>query len=216
MKRRIVLFDLDGTITDSAPIITQTVQDSLAELGCEPQTQSELMRWVGPPLFESFRDFAGVPADRIDEALLTYRRRYREFMFDAPLFPGIAECLKNLDELGFPLAVATSKTQVLSQPSVAKSAVGKYFQHVAGSLDDSSPHSKANVIADALQRMEADGFSREGAIMVGDRIFDVEGAHANGLDVIGVLWSGTDPAEFETATATAATPAELTELIQAL
>ena len=101
----------------------------------------------------------------------------------------------------------------MAKPIATHAGLDPYFKYVVGSTNDSAHQSKAAVIADALSLLEADGYNREGAIMIGDRIHDVEGAHANNLDVIGVLWGGTDQREFETATAAVATPAELVETI---
>lgn len=213
MNTNIVLFDFDGTIVDSAPIIMQAVVDTLDELGLPPQSNEQLRAWVGPPLFHSFRDFAKVDPAHIDDAIATYRRYYRQTMYDAPFFPGVLEAIQELHKLGFPLAIATSKTETMAKPIATHAGLDPYFKYVVGSTNDSAHQSKAAVIADTLSLLEADGYNREGAIMIGDRIHDVEGAHANNLDVIGVLWGGTDQREFETATAAVATPAELVETV---
>ncbi|MDO5034681.1 MAG: HAD hydrolase-like protein [Actinomycetaceae bacterium] len=213
MKRNIVLFDLDGTITDSGPLIMNVVQETLNELGVKPQTDEQLKAWVGPPLFDSFRDYAKIPENEIDNAIAAYRRRYRERMYDAPLFPGIFESIKTLHEHGFPLAVATSKLQKLARPIVEKTGLGPYFAYVAGSTADGPAQTKADVINSALAALKEQGYDTEHAVMVGDRFYDIEGAAKTGLEAYGVAWAGTDPAEFEGAIGIATTPEELTQLI---
>lgn len=209
MNLDLVVFDVDGTITDSAAVITSCVTMALEELGLEPQTKEQLKRWVGPPLSVSFQTFAGVPAEHVDDAIATYRSYYVDRMLSAPLFPGISTALENIYDAGIPMAVATSKIERLAAPILEHHDVARYFQHIVGSREDEPNQTKASVIADALGRMKADGFSTENAVMIGDRIHDVEGAHANGMETIGALWAGTDPVEFATACCTANSPEEL-------
>ncbi|MDO5050044.1 MAG: HAD hydrolase-like protein [Actinomycetaceae bacterium] len=214
MKTKLVVFDVDGTITDSAKVITDCVSLALAELGLEPQTPQQLKRWVGPPLSVSFRDYTAIPENDIDNAIATYRSYYADRMLDAPLFPGIRNVLQQLQQAGMPMAVATSKIERMATPILEHHDIAKHFQHIAGSREDEPNQTKASVIADALSRMRADGYDTEGAIMIGDRIHDVEGAHENNMPTIGILWSGTDKSEFETACCTAKTPADLLHLLE--
>lgn len=213
MNLDLVVFDVDGTITDSAAVITSCVTEALEDLGLEPQTKEQLKRWVGPPLSVSFQTFAGVPEEHVDHAIATYRSYYVDRMLSAPLFPGISTALEEIKNAGIPMAVATSKIERLAAPILEHHDVAHYFQHIVGSREDEPNQTKASVISDALERMRADGFDTANAVMVGDRIHDVEGARANGMETIGVLWAGTDPAEFETACCTVRTPEELLEVL---
>lgn len=214
MRTFLAIYDVDGTITDSAPVITNCVKLALEEMGFPPQSESELKRWVGPPLSVSFRDFVGLETDeQINSAIATYRSFYIDSMLDAPLFPGVRESLQTVYEAGIPMAVATSKIERLAAPILEHLDVAKYFHHIVGSDENDPFQDKAGVIANALKRMESDGFDTSNAVMIGDRFHDIEGGIANGLDTIGILWSGTDPQEFQQASHIAKTPKELGDIL---
>lgn len=213
MAHSVAIFDVDGTLVDSAQMIQDCVNLALRELGYPEQRGEQLRRWVGPPLSVSFRDFAEVPAHEIDTAIATYRRHYSTMMFDVPIFDGIIEALETLRTRGVTLAVATSKNHRYAEPILRELGLSPYFAHVCGARSDDPAYDKAQVILDALTLLRADGIATEDAVMIGDRHHDITGAHAHGLATIGVTWSGTDLAEFDTADAIAHTPAELVAMI---
>lgn len=219
MAYQIALFDLDGTITDSEPVITACVNATLRELGYREQSPQELPRWVGPPLAVSFSQYAQVPAAAIGSAIATYRRYYRESMYESEVFPQVRECLAQLKASGVRLAVATSKRENYALPIIQFLDLEPYFEVIAGALSDCASYTKATVIANALHRLEvpAPAAARPNTriVMIGDRHHDIDGGRENGLDTIGVTWSGTDPAEFRNATAVVSTPPELVDLILA-
>lgn len=219
MAYQIALFDLDGTITDSEPVITACVNSTLRELGYPEQTAQELPRWVGPPLAVSFAEYAHVHADLIEDTIATYRRHYRQSMYDCEVFGQVRECLQQLKTAGVRLAVATSKRENYALPIIQFLDLERYFEVVAGALSDSPTYTKSTVIADALRRLDVptQGPDRENMriVMIGDRHHDIDGGRDNGLDTIGITWSGTDPSEFTQATAVVRTAQELVDVILA-
>lgn len=220
MAYEIALFDLDGTITNSAPVITTCVNTTLRELGIPEQLPNELPRWVGPPLAVSFSEFAKIPQAGIENAIKTYRSHYRQSMFESEVFPGVRQCLAQLKSAGVRLAVATSKHEKYAIEIIKYQNLGQYFEITAGALSDSANYTKATVIRSALTRLGlANPLTvppRAGEIaMIGDRHHDIDGGRENHLDTIGITWSGTNTAEFANATAIAHTPSELAALIVA-
>lgn len=213
MTDTIAVFDVDGTITDSAPLITRCVSRTLAELGLPPQTSAQLQRWVGPPLFVSFRDFAGLAEDDIPEAIAVYRTHYTARMYDVPVFNGIREALTTLSQERIILAVATSKIERLIGPILNRLELAAFFTEIAGSREDEPLQTKASVIADVLARLRQRGLSTHNAIMIGDRHHDIDGGRANNLTTVGVTWAGTALEEFADAHSIAHTPDQLIDII---
>lgn len=213
MTTPIVIFDLDGTLTDSAPLIMESINYALQKVGKPQETAENLPRWVGPPLAVSFRDFANIPAEGIAEAIAAYRENYGKFMYDVPIFPGIIAMLDLLKSAGVPLGIATSKVERLAVPIVEKVGLSSYFQYVCGAKDDGAHHTKADLIREVMDFFATEGHSLDRVFMVGDRIYDIEGGQANAINTIGVGWAGTDEAEFTQATFIAKTPADLADFV---
>lgn len=214
----IALFDVDGTLSDSAQVITDSVNATIAQLGLPLQTQEQLRRWVGPPLASSFSDFAGLAPAEIEPAIATYRKHYQEVMFDAPLFAGVVPMLEALAHAGVVMATATSKMERIANPIIARYGITHFFRVLAGSQVDSADHTKASVIELALRRLRDAGVDVDDStkVMIGDRFYDIEGGNACGLDTIGVTWSGTSPDEFAKANHVVNSPEELTRLLLTL
>lgn len=202
-----VLFDLDGVLIDSRGPIASCTHAALVAHGLEPREPAELHRFIGPPLHETFVLLAG--ADLAPACVATYREIYRErAAAETPVFDGIAELLAALR--GRPLAVATSKPQAIAEPLLAALGLRDHFAAVAGPpLEEDQP--KERTIARALRALDVPT-----ATMVGDRSFDIVGAHAHGLRAVGVLWGIGDEAELRSAgaDALAASPAELLTLLR--
>ena len=111
MAKKLILFDLDGTLTDSGPGITVSVASALAELGLPAQSPAELRRFVGPPLSASFEEFCGLSGDAVTQAIEVFRKYYfAGGVFNNAVYPGIPELLEMLQAAGARLAVATSKS----------------------------------------------------------------------------------------------------------
>lgn len=213
MARKTVLFDLDGTLTDSGEGIINCVILALEHFGLAVPDRNTLRVFVGPPLHETFTRF-GVPADRTDEALTVYRSRYNTVgKFENYPYPGIRELLEKLKKKGFRLLVATSKPEELSVEILEKFELAKYFDRIYGASLDISRSSKEAVISYLL---EAEG-GPEDMVMVGDTVFDVIGAAAHRIPTIGVSWGFGNTLEMMNAGATAIadTPQQLFKLLDA-
>lgn len=205
-----VLLDLDGTIVDSAPGIVSSIAYTLKEIGQPVPPMADLLRWVGPPLPQSFAERAGLSAAEVDEAIALYRAHYLDVgAYDSKLFDGMAELLTGLKKAGAAVALATSKPLTPASVMLHHFTLTHYFDVVAAAADDESRGRKDQVIEDALTALSAQGHSTSNVIMVGDRIHDVEGASAHGIDTIMVRWGYGGPAEWEHAQRLVETPRQL-------
>ncbi|MFJ3957905.1 HAD hydrolase-like protein [Arthrobacter sp. NPDC090010] len=206
LTRPAVIFDLDGTLVDPAGGITGGIALALTEAGLPVPEETALQAMVGPRLSHALQEFAGVPADRVEEVIAAYRRHYRSAGMAASLvYPGIRELLERLRTQGFAVAVATQKPRTLARDLLALHGLADAFDTIQGSSDDETlasaegrPLGKREIVAAALAELGTDT-----AMMVGDRYQDVEGASANGLDCVGVSWGFALPGELEQAGAVA-------------
>lgn len=179
-----ILFDLDGTLTDSGEGIMNCATLALSHFGLPVPDRTAMRVFVGPPLDETFRKF-GVPANRTDEAIAVYRSRYTTVgKFENFPYPGIADMLKRLRDQGHRLFVATSKPEHMSVEILEKFGLAQYFERICGATMDTSRSKKADVIAYLLQLTGAG----KDAVMVGDTAYDVIGAAAHGIPTVGVSW----------------------------
>lgn len=191
MVTKSILFDLDGTLTDSGEGIMNCAEYALAHFGIAVMERGALRAFVGPPLGEMFQKF-GVPADKTDEAIAVYRSRYTTVgKFENTPYPGIREMLKSLKAQGNRLFVATSKPEKVSIEILEKFELSQYFERICGASLDSSRSSKEAVIAYLLEQM-GDGDNK---LMVGDTVYDVLGAEAHNIPTIGVAWGYGDRKE---------------------
>ena len=194
-----ILFDLDGTLTDSGEGIINCASLALRHYGI-PIPDRETMRvFVGPPLRDTFYKF-GVPEDKLDEAVEVYRSRYIPIgKFENTPYPGIHELLAKLKSEGHKLYVATSKPEQMSMDILNKFELAQYFDLLAGATLDGSRDSKADVIAYLLQQTGSDLET----VMVGDTVYDIVGAAAHNMPAIGVSWGYGNVAEMKKAGAKA-------------
>lgn len=212
MAQKAILFDLDGTLTDSGEGIMKCAQLALEHFGIHVADYHDLRVFVGPPLDMMFIKH-GVPADKTDEAIAVYRSRYLTVgKFENFPYPGIAEMLDKLKKLGYKLYVATSKPEPPSVEIIEHFGLDQYFDRVCGATFDGSRSSKADVISYLL---DLNGRADE-VIMVGDTAFDVIGAKAHNIPCIGVAWGYglVEDMEKAGATAIAHTVDELYDLLQ--
>ena len=207
------LFDLDGTLIDSEHGILACVKHALAQLDVPAPPQEELRGWIGPPLRHSFAPLLDHDPARIEAAVEHYHERFHtDGWREHDIYPGIESLIERLLGARHQLAVITSKPQRHAAPIIAHLPFGDAFLRLYGP-DPSSAHSeKASMIAAALADFDA---RPEHAVMIGDRRFDIEGAVANHVRGIGVLWGFGSRAELEQAgaSAIAATPDELAALL---
>ena len=184
MFAKAVLFDLDGTLTDSGEGIINCAIYAMERLGIPVPPREKMRVFVGPPLWDTFRDF-GVPADRLDEAVDIFRSRYVPIgKFENTPYPGVREILEAMRAQGRKLYVATSKPEVTAKEILNHFDLSRYFTEICGATTDKSRSSKEDVIAYLLS-LDA---CRENSVMVGDTAFDVIGASAHGIPTIGAAW----------------------------
>ena len=209
------LFDLDGTLIDSELGITACVKHALARLDVPAPAHEQLRRWIGPPLRHSFAPLLDHDAERIEAAVEYYHERFNTLGWrEHEIYPGIEALIEQLLAAGHQLAVVTSKPHRHAAPIIAQLPFGEAFLRLYGPHPD-SPHSeKAAMIAAALADFDC---KPDDAVMIGDRHFDIDGAVANQVRGIGVLWGFGDREELEQAGAhaIAATPDELATLLEA-
>ncbi|MBX3100588.1 MAG: HAD hydrolase-like protein [Salinibacterium sp.] len=193
-----ILFDLDGTIVDSAPGITATLAYTFEAMGLPVPSADELIAYVGPPLLDSFRDLAGFTPEQSHAALTIYRPQYLEVgVFNASIYPGIPGLLKRIHRSGIPLSLATSKPETPATLILEHYGLLEYFDVVTGASDDEVRSAKADVVEEALKRLAALDVDLSRPIMVGDRHHDVLGAAAHDVPTIFVRWGYGAPAEEE-------------------
>jgi phosphoglycolate phosphatase len=209
-----ILFDLDGTIVDSAPGITSTLEYTFKELGRPIPAPAELLAYVGPPILDSFRERAGMSMGEAAEALAIYRPRYLEIgALDSSLFPGVPDVVKSVHAAGIPLSLATSKPERPAKLILSHYGLLGEFDVITGASDDEVRSSKADVVAESLVRLAAIGADLSRPVLVGDRKHDVEGATANAIPTIFVDWGYGGADEQAGAVAVVRTPADLQKLL---
>ncbi|NRG42136.1 HAD hydrolase-like protein [Rathayibacter sp. VKM Ac-2835] len=191
-----ILFDLDGTITDSAPGITGTLVETFVELGRPVPTPAELLAYVGPPLLDAFRELGGMSVDEAQAALVVYRRRYNAGgLFDSSVYPGLPELLAGIAASGIPLSLATSKPESAARRVLEHYGLAQHFTIICGASEDEVRSAKADVVEEALRRLREIGVDLSTPVMVGDREHDVHGAAAHGVPTIMVEWGYGSPIE---------------------
>jgi phosphoglycolate phosphatase len=209
-----ILFDLDGTIVDSAPGITATLAYTFAELGLPVPSQDELMKYVGPPILDSFRERGGMSLGLAAEALAIYRPRYLETgALNSTVFPGVADVIRAVHRAGIPMSLATSKPEDPAMVMLSHFGLLDEFDIITGASADEVRSAKADVVAEALVRLRDFGADLSRPVLIGDRIHDVEGAALNNVPTIFVDWGYGTPDEAVGALTRVATPADLEKLL---
>ena len=209
----LVLFDLDGTITDPVAGITASMRHALTEVGHPVDDATDLTWIVGPPLRENLVRL-DVPAEHHDAAVASYRARHLDVgLYEATLVPGMVDVLEALLAAGRRLALATAKPEVQARMTLEHFGIDHCFEAVGCASLDGTRTSKAAIVADALDQLGAD--SGAGTVMVGDRRHDVDGGRANGCVTVAVLWGYAEDHELDDCRPDhrAAVPADLLELL---
>ena len=193
-----ILFDLDGTLTDSGPGITNSVAYALKKWNIEEKDINVLRKFVGPPLDASFAKYYGFSKEKCVQAIQYYREYYlTKGIYENQVYDGMEELLKWLRDTGRRAIVATSKPEPSAIHVLEYFHIDSYFDIIAGATMDGSRVEKSDVIRYALDRAGIRDLS--GVVMVGDRENDIQGAKANGLDSIGVLYGYGSREELEEA-----------------
>ncbi len=194
-----LLFDLDGTLIDSAVGITRCVAHALQALGEPIPDDAALRKWIGPPLRDSFGPLLGDPV-RTEQAVLFYRERFEEIGWrEHTMYPGIAEAITALHAAGHRLAVVTAKNEPHAQKIIAQLPFGALFETISGATFDGRISHKPQLIAAALQRLQV---SADQCWMIGDRYMDIEGAQHHAMRSLGVTWGFGGEQELRSAGAT--------------
>lgn len=185
MKRHL-LFDLDGTLTDPMVGITSSVKYALSKFGIKVKYLKELTPFIGPPLAESFQKYYAMNEEEANRAVGYYREYFSPTgIFENEIYPGVADMLADLEGAGFCLYLATSKPRVYALRILRHFGIDEYFSYVGGSELDGTRVKKEEVIAHVL---DVCGITPKEALMVGDRLHDIEGAAACGVESVGVLY----------------------------
>ena len=197
--KKAILFDLDGTLTDSGEGIINCAQYAFQQMGYPVPPREEMGVFVGPPLWDTFEKF-GIPKERTDEAVQIFRSRYVPIgKFENTPYPGIRELLEALGAEGNLLYVATSKPEITAVEVLEHFDLAGYFDRICGADLEKKRNSKDAVIAYLLNMTGSDAEM----VMVGDTEYDVLGAAAHGIPTIGVSWGYGDVAAMEKAGAKA-------------
>ena len=206
-----ILFDLDGTLTDSGEGIINCSILALEHYGLPIPSREEMRVFVGPPLRDTMIKY-GVPPEKAEESIKIFRSRYETVgIYENHPYPGIAELLSSLKDAGHKLYVATSKPEYMAQQVLDRFDMSKYFDLICGALADASRDKKEDVIAYLLEQTG----DLEHTVMVGDTEFDVLGAAYHGIPTIGVTWGyGTEESIRKAgAISIVHTPTELRDLL---
>ena len=215
-----LLFDLDGTLTDSAEGIIKCVQYAAEKMGAEYKDAKELRVFVGPPLSESFQKVYGFSKEESQQAIAYYRERFKPIgMFENAVYDGIPELLRKMKENGKVNLIASSKPEEFVKTILEHFDIAKYFDIIVGASMDESRNTKEAVIEEALFQLKStDQYGQYGddkCVMIGDRKYDIQGAKYFGLRNIGVSYGFAPEGELEEAGADVIvdTVAELTETL---
>jgi phosphoglycolate phosphatase len=209
-----ILFDLDGTIADSAPGITSSLAWVFEQLGKPIPTPAELLEYVGPPILDSFRDLAKWTPEESARALEIYREHYLEHgVYDSTSFDGIGDVLRAIHESPIPMSLATSKPEIPATLILEHFGFARFFDVITGASADEVRSAKKDVVEEALRRLAASGADISRPVLVGDRKHDVEGGAEHGVPTIFVRWGYGSPAEEVGTVAAVDTASELLPLL---
>ena len=202
---RYILFDLDGTLTDSREGILNCLRYAFEKLDCPIPEEDTLLRFIGPPLQDSFQEFCGFTREQAERAIELFRERYVPVgKFENAAAPGLPELLGRLKAAGCVLGLASSKPEGTCREICDHFGFTSSLAAITGSPDSGEDWTKADVIREALRRLGLTETDRREILMVGDRKFDVLGAAECGLGCVGVEFFGyARPGELEAAGALA-------------
>ncbi len=197
----IVLFDLDGTLTDPGEGITNSVAYALNKFNIKVKDKTELYNFIGPPLIDSFMKYYDMSYEDGLKAVDYYREYFGVTgIFENQVFDGIHELLADIKKSDRTISLATSKPEVYAKRILEHFDLTQYFDFVGGATMDETRSKKVDVIAYTIKQLSVTDKSK--VVMIGDRHHDIEGANQNGIDSIGVLFGYGNQEELEIAGAT--------------
>ncbi len=214
MNKQYILFDLDGTITNSAEGIINCVKYALKKMDWQEPDLKTLHRFIGPPLVDAFMEYCGMDKGLAERAVAYYRERYKDIgVFECSMYEGIEDVLKNLNEANKTVILATAKPLVFAKKVIEHFAVQKYFRDMVGAEIGGNLIHKHQIIDEVIKRFNIT--DRTSAIMIGDREQDISGAKMFSLESIGVKYGFAEPNELEDAGATyiANTPQDILKIL---
>lgn len=198
-KYRYIFWDLDGTIVNTYEGVSKSVQYALEPYGKRIEGEDNLRRFIGPPLRESFPKYAGIPQEQVEEAVARFRERYNPIgVFECELFPGVRETMERFREAGLVQVLTSSKIEERCRDILNKFELTGYLDEIVGASPDGRIDSKIEVLHEAFQRLSVSypkkgvsdftQFRKEDTVLIGDTMFDAEGACEVGIDCIGVSY----------------------------
>ena len=191
-KKKVILFDLDGTLTDPGVGITNSVMYALEKYGIIVSDRSELYKFIGPPLMQSFENYYGFDKNEAERAVSLYREYFRDRgIFENQVYDGIKQLLGTLKAKGKVVGLATSKPEVYAKQILEHFELDGDFDFISGSMMSGERTDKGEVIAWAVQLLgekQKQKYTAEEMVMIGDREHDVIGARKNRITSIGVLY----------------------------
>lgn len=189
---KVLLFDLDGTLTESGTGIIRSVRYALEKYGITESNEEKLRRFVGPPLVDSFCKYYGFEREQAREAVEVYRERFSKIgIFENELYPGVSDMLETLKKAGFTLVIASSKPEHFVVQILEHFEIGQFFDEVVGSTMDERRTSKDEVIEEALSRI-GHAEQKHEVLMIGDTEHDIIGAKAHGMECVAVTYGYGD------------------------
>ncbi|MDO4476203.1 MAG: HAD hydrolase-like protein [Lachnospiraceae bacterium] len=193
-SEKAVLFDLDGTLIDSSEGITKAVQYALRHYGIEEPDLDKLRGFIGPPLGGSFQKYYGFSREQGQEAIGVYREYYRpRGIFECCLYPGVETTIRELKARGYRIGLASSKPEIFCRQILEHFDILELFDEVGGATEDERIVTKEDVLAEVMHRMGE--VPKERIWLIGDTVFDIEGANQAGIRSIGVSYGFGDTQE---------------------
>lgn len=191
-----VIFDFDGTVADTGEGILKSLAYSFEQMGDTVPEMSELKRFIGPPVYYSFTHFYGISESDVGEYIKKYRERYkREGIYECELYEGMLPLIDCLHKKGVKIGIASSKPEHLIYSVADFLGITELFDAIVGvQVDDSNHSTKAGLILEAMEKLGAEDKNR--VLMVGDRLFDIDGAKGAGVPSCGALWGYGSKEEF--------------------
>lgn len=214
MRFHTLLFDLDGTVTDSGSGIMNSVRYALEKAGLQSAEEEELRAFIGPPLHDQFQSFCGITAEQAKKMVSLYREYYTEKgIFENRVYDGVVPMLHELKENGCRILLATSKPEKFARIIADHFGFAQYFDFIGGANLDGSRTDKLEVIEYVLAECGVE--DRSDVLMVGDRRYDIDGARSAGVHSMGVLYGYGSREEIESAEPDfiAETPGEISRIV---
>ena len=214
-----IIFDLDGTLIKSEEGLYDSITYALEKSGVDPGDRKDMKRMIGPVLWESFQKFYNMSAEEADRANAYFVEAYdKEGLYNVSVYKGVEDMLETLRNAGRILLVVTAKPRDMAERVLNHTGIDRYFQAVIGPARGKKKTDKGSLLKEAFSFLAKSGtyhFQKEQAVMVGDRMFDIQGAVETGIRSIGVLYGYGDRQELINAGATllADTPADVVKLI---